>query len=97
MTHCRARTGWCLEDVPEQKETQLLSIVATTLMISSVATIAALAFAIALLAWGIRGRRVDDHPICAHCGFDLVGTPASSYVCSECGSDLRDSWAVRTG
>jgi predicted RNA-binding Zn-ribbon protein involved in translation (DUF1610 family) len=66
-------------------------------MISSVATFAALGVAIALLAWGIRGRRVDDHPVCVHCGFDLVGKPASSHVCSECGSDLRDSWAIRTG
>jgi predicted RNA-binding Zn-ribbon protein involved in translation (DUF1610 family) len=74
-----------------------MPIVATTLMISSAATVAAVGIAIALLAWGIRGRRVDDHPVCVHCGFDLVGKPATTHVCSECGSDLRDSWAIRTG
>ena len=53
--------------------------------------------ACALLLVGFRGRRVDDHPLCRWCGFDLVGIPASSGACSECGADLRADRAIRTG
>jgi hypothetical protein len=72
-------------------------MLATTLMLSAAATVALLAAAVALLVWGIRGRRVDDHPLCRRCGFDLFGKPASSSLCSECGADLRDAEAVRRG
>src|SRR5688572_29100978 len=34
-----------------------------------------------LLIAGLRGRRVDDHPLCRRCGFDLVGSPRESVVC----------------
>jgi len=50
-----------------------------------------------LLAWGWRGRRVGDHPHCRACGFDLVGLPAESLRCSECGPILSRAGAVRTG
>ena len=50
-----------------------------------------------LLVFGLRGRRVNDHPICRRCGFDLVGSPAGSVRCSECGADLWRSRAIRTG
>jgi hypothetical protein len=59
----------------------------------SVATVVALV----LLTVGYRGRRVDDHPLCRRCGFDLTGTPAASTLCSECGADLRAAGAVRRG
>src|SRR5687767_13601577 len=49
------------------------------------------------LAIAVRGRRVDDHPICRKCGFDLIGKPAGSTVCSECGTDLTSPRAVRVG
>ncbi len=49
------------------------------------------------LAIAVRGRRVDDHPICRKCGFDLIGKPESSAVCSECGTDLTGVRAVRVG
>src|SRR5262245_59946777 len=50
-----------------------------------------------LLMVGRRGRRVDDHPVCRKCGFDLFGRPAESKVCSECGADLSQRRATRMG
>src|SRR3569832_2276966 len=47
--------------------------------------------------WARRGRRVDDHPLCRKCGFDLFGKPAESTRCSECGADLSRKRAVKTG
>ena len=58
--------------------------------------VAALASAL-LLAFALRGRRVDDHPICRRCGFDLFGRPRDSTVCSECGADLGRPRAIRVG
>ena len=40
---------------------------------------------LALLAVGLRGRRVDDHPLCRACGFDLTGASKTSTRCPECG------------
>jgi hypothetical protein len=42
-----------------------------------------------LLVVGLRGRRVDDHPLCRKCRFNLRGAPASSDRCPECGHDIR--------
>ena len=50
-----------------------------------------------LLAWGLRGRRVNDHPVCRRCGFDLMGKPPAATRCSECGADLGGRRAVRIG
>ena len=50
-----------------------------------------------LLIAGLRGRRVDDHPLCRRCGFDLIGLPKGSTVCSECGANLHHDRAIRTG
>jgi hypothetical protein len=50
------------------------------------------------LTWvGLRGRRVDDHPICRKCGFDLIGLPQGVSRCSECGADLARPRATRYG
>ena len=50
----------------------------------------------AALAWvGLRGRRIDDHPICRACGFDLVGSLHSS-VCPECGTEVTTK-SIRLG
>jgi hypothetical protein len=46
---------------------------------------------------GLRGRRVDDHPLCRRCGFDLTGRPDESTRCAECGADLARRRAVRAG
>ena len=45
---------------------------------------------------GAFGRRVDDHPICRRCGYDLFGQ-STSPRCSECGSDLATRRAIRKG
>ena len=50
-----------------------------------------------LLLRGLRGRAIDDHPICRRCGFDLIGKDAASTRCSECGSELTLAGAIRAG
>ena len=45
---------------------------------------------------GLRGRRVDAHPLCRRCGFDLTGTPDAA-ICNECGADLTRPRAVKLG
>ena len=52
---------------------------------------------VVMLWLGLRGRRVDDHPLCRKCGFDLTGRPAGSDKCSECGADLTAPRAIRHG
>lgn len=45
-----------------------------------------------LLTRGLKGRAIDDHPICTNCGFDAVGLtprPDEPFRCPECGVDLR--------
>lgn len=51
----------------------------------------------AVLALALRGRRVDFHPVCRRCGYDLVGQPAGRDVCTECGAGLSGRRAVRIG
>ncbi|WP_432798625.1 hypothetical protein [Poriferisphaera sp. WC338] len=49
-----------------------------------------------LWLWGWRGKRLDDHPVCGRCGFDLVGMKAdmrevsnrAGQRCTECGAAL---------
>jgi hypothetical protein len=77
---------------------QMLSLGMTihaTLPSTCVAVIAVLAVVGAWLAR--RGVRIDDHPLCRRCGFDLVGKPAQSTRCSECGADLASRKAIRPG
>jgi predicted nucleic acid-binding Zn ribbon protein len=52
---------------------------------------------IVLTVRGLRGRRVDDHPHCRKCGFDLIGLPEGVNRCSECGADLTRPRAIREG
>jgi hypothetical protein len=52
---------------------------------------------VAAVVVGRRGRRVDDHPLCRRCGFDLTGKPETSTRCGECGADLAEPHAVRVG
>jgi len=63
-----------------------------------------IALTVMLLAAGVltahlgrRGRRINDHPICASCRFDLIGVYPQSKACPECGSDLKPHHAVRAG
>ena len=53
--------------------------------------------AVAMLLFGLRGRSVDDHPICRRCGFDLFGRPETSAVCGECGAALDKPRAIQIG
>jgi hypothetical protein len=64
---------------------------------------------VVLLARGWRGRRVNDHPLCRACGYDLSGTVGvpgvergagaadEAAMCPECGADLAVKRAVRHG
>jgi hypothetical protein len=68
-------------------------------MIYAAAAVAMLGLLV--LALAVRGRRVDDHPICRRCRFDLVGVVAGVHGreprCPECGSDLARPRALRRG
>lgn len=57
----------------------------------------ALLLAIVLTIRGWIGHRIDDHPLCRRCGFDLYGRPATSTVCPECGTDLSPPGAITVG
>jgi hypothetical protein len=50
-----------------------------------------------LIVLGLRGRRVNGHPICRGCGFDLVGVLPSGTTCPECGAGVKFSRWVRIG
>ena len=49
-----------------------------------------------LLRLGLRGRRIDDHPLCKRCRFDLVGIYPRAERCTECGRELADR-TIRIG
>lgn len=59
--------------------------------------LAVMLLGIAIVGMGLRGRRVDEHPLCRRCGFDLSGKPPDSHVCSECGAELGRKRAIRIG
>ncbi len=56
-----------------------------------------LAAGLLLIAIGWRGRRLNDHPICRWCGFDVSGTWPASPTCPECGAGLKRERAIRIG
>jgi hypothetical protein len=49
-----------------------------------------------LLIVGWRGRRIDNHPLCRRCGYDLVASE-TAINCPECGADLWQPHAMRIG
>jgi len=62
--------------------------------------IGGLVFGLSLLLMflGIRGKRIDDHPWCRKCRFDLFGRGENAVdACPECGNDLTRPRAVRIG
>jgi len=63
----------------------------------TIAFIVVAALGLALFWRGWRGRRIDDHPWCRKCRFDLFGAAAGSTRCPECGANLDDAKAVRIG
>lgn len=51
-----------------------------------------------ILLWvGLRGRRLNDHPVCRQCAFDLDGIYPESVTCPECGAGLKREGSVRVG
>lgn len=50
-----------------------------------------------LLVLGLRGRRIDDHPVCRKCRFDLLGVYPSVAVCPECGAKTDGECVVLIG
>lgn len=57
---------------------------------------------ILLLIAGLRGRRIDTHPVCRKCRFDLIGVydpaaPRPALKCPECGVSLDRRRPTRTG
>ena len=60
------------------------------------AALLVLAVACGLTAF-LRPRRIDDHPLCRRCGYDLSGRPADADRCPECGADTAAPRAVRLG
>ena len=53
---------------------------------------------IGFLVIGWRGRRIDHHPLCPRCGFDLFGKPElTNIVCPECGHTIATTFDVRIG
>lgn len=64
--------------------------------------VAIFVFGAVSLALGLRGRRINDHPICRSCRFDLIGVYApddstTEARCPECGRNLNTKRAVRIG
>src|SRR5438067_2050441 len=52
---------------------------------------------IVLFLKGWRGAQVDDHGVCAACGYDLTGRPLQGNICTECGADLNANWSKVRG
>jgi hypothetical protein len=56
-----------------------------------------IAAGVALLVWGLRGKRLNDHPVCRQCRFDLSGQPDGTVTCPECGAGLKREGSIRRG
>ncbi|QQE13662.1 hypothetical protein JD969_09440 [Planctomycetota bacterium] len=52
---------------------------------------------LALLILSIRGKRIDKHPICRKCNYDLTGLDQPLTQCPECGSYLTSPKSIRIG
>jgi ribosomal protein L37E len=68
-----------------------------TFLITLILPALIMAAGVAIFIVGRRGRRIDDHPLCRKCGFDLFGLPPDSSKCSECGAGIHRRRAVRIG
>lgn len=61
------------------------------------ALLALLVLALGLVAVGLRGRRINDHPLCRQCRFDLQGVYPPAITCPECGAGLKRAAAIVHG
>ncbi len=61
------------------------------------ALLSALVVGSVLLIVGWRGRRVNRHPVCRQCRFDLEGLYPQVVTCPECGAGLKREKGVRIG
>jgi predicted RNA-binding Zn-ribbon protein involved in translation (DUF1610 family) len=59
--------------------------------------VAAVLISLPLLLLGIRGRRVNEHPVCRACRFNLSGLAPVALACPECGASLASPRAIRVG
>ncbi len=59
--------------------------------------LSAMVLGTALIVLGLRGKRLNRHPICRDCSFDLVAVPEGTVTCPECGAGLKREKAVRIG
>ncbi|QQS10350.1 MAG: hypothetical protein IPK69_06940 [Phycisphaerales bacterium] len=50
-----------------------------------------------LIVLGVKGRRINDHPVCRQCHFDLDGVYPEMPTCPECGSGLKREKSVLIG
>ena len=66
-------------------------------LVLSSAVLAAFFGGVLLCFRGVRGRRVDAHPLCRRCGYDLSGHPERPDRCPECGSDTTEPESVVLG
>lgn len=57
----------------------------------------AIALGLLLVLWGVRGKRLNDHPVCRQCRFDLSGMYPGERTCPECGAGLVRDKSVRIG
>src|SRR2546423_15664322 len=67
----------------------------TTMLLLAATALLLFLIGATLFAIGLRGRHINDHPLCARCGFDLLGIPATT--CPECGGDLTRPRSRRVG
>lgn len=56
-----------------------------------------IAAGLVLIVVGLRGKRLNQHPVCRSCGFDLEGVYPAGMTCPECGTGLKHARAVRVG
>jgi len=52
---------------------------------------------VVLVVVALKGRRINDHPVCKQCHFDLLGTYPEVVTCPECGAGLKRDNSVLLG
>ncbi len=86
-----------MRGVVERVESPSMLLATCIFLIVSLAVLIASTGGIVLCFAGLRGRLIDDHPLCRRCGYDLIGHAQRPYHCPECGSDTTLPDAVKIG